>query len=246
MEALEIVEKVDAFYKTSWEHLLLFGGIAAFVLGVVLPLLHTFYQRRLFKVERTAVDQLIKERIEEVKSSLFEEYQRDLQSARAEITASLAAATTKVDEAVSALRKEQWKEFAKLRTELNQEARRLRGSINHVQGNDQLDRKAFIAAIDSFADAAVHFAECKDELNLGRVLAILEDDCLPHVEKKLYDEFELAGAIARVATAVEALDQNGRYHDTLRDLREAAKAASVREPPAAAIAAPQLVPSASS
>jgi len=47
-----LLQQVDAFYQTSWNHLILYTGGAIAIVGVVMPILIQLYQSRVMRMEK--------------------------------------------------------------------------------------------------------------------------------------------------------------------------------------------------
>ena len=236
MTPLEVLEKVDAFYKTSWDHLIIFGSIAALVIGVVVPLLLQFAQFRLFKREEAAVAQAIKAQVEQAKTSLAETHKQELASLRQEISASL---DNKVDGALAAVREEHAKELKDVRQRLMKRSERLTGGVFHVQGvlilnlgRSQVHEQHARAAL-SLLHAAISEAKAEDEENLVRSLGLLSDECLPNIDKQQLDTTydRIPVMIGKLEEALTSLNKHGRYEAQITSLRLALKAAQSRERP---------------
>lgn len=230
MEPLEVLQKVDAFYRTSWEHLLVFGGIAAFVVGIVVPFFFLLYQRRLFKLEEATVTQNVKAQVEQAKSALAEAYRQELASLRQEIAGTLATADKKMDGALTTLREEHAKELTNLRNVLDKKSAALAGAVFHVQAGWLANTRQFAAAAFSAFRAAIATANGADEGNLIRSLELLYDTCLPHVNRQQIEETreDVLGMMKTLEEALAPLNKTGRYRDPIGKLRAAMKAAQSR------------------
>ncbi|MFY3745909.1 hypothetical protein ACOQFB_18495 [Anaeromyxobacter sp. Red801] len=235
MTPIEIFEKVDAFYRTSWDHLLIFGSVLGLVIGLIVPLLLTLYQRRLFKLEESAVTQTVKIQVEQAKSALAEAYKQDLASIRSEMEANAAAITKKVDDALALLRTEHTAEFATMKERLDRDAARLTGAVFHVQGAMLAEQKSYIGAMDSLLDAALSQARAEDELNLGRTTRVITEDLLPNFTKSLLSGWpgDFVARLERLEEVLSDLDKRGRWQDRIVDLRTAKEQALAREKPTA-------------
>jgi hypothetical protein len=214
MTPLDVLDKVNAFYATSWQHLLVFGGIAGLVLGVGFPLLFQYYQWRLFKLEEANVAQSVKVQVEQARSSLTETLRQDL-------AAGLAAA-----------KDEHAADFQKLQKRMEKATAKLTGAVLHVQGAWLASTgRDFAEATRSAVKAAIAYANGEDEGNLVRSLNMLCDTCLQGVTKEQLGE----GSLEDLQSLVKALEEllgplnkTGRYQEPLKKLRAAMKAAQSR------------------
>jgi len=250
----DLLDKVNAFYTTSWQHLLVFGSIVAFVLGIVWPLLLRSYQSRQIKRGEKAVAQAIKTRVDEAKSGLADVYKNDLASLRKDVAEGLAAADGKVSNAIAELRrdsaaaldslrellkKEHAKELETLREQLRIESSKLFGAIYHVQGGALYNLASGAAkdllikgAAKSYLNAAVAEAQARRELDLEGSLGLLLRT-LPSVDKGFCEEHDFQSKFDALEAALKPLNENGRYESSLRRLRAAFRAALSRSEVAA-------------
>ena len=47
---LDILEKVDTFYNNAWNKLIIVGSVAITIVGIVVPLIIQWYQKRTLKL----------------------------------------------------------------------------------------------------------------------------------------------------------------------------------------------------
>ncbi len=225
MTPLEILEKVNAFYKTAWEHLLIFGAIAGVVIGIVVPVLLQLYQSWQFKRGEKIAEQAIKAQVEQAKSALADAYKQDLKSLRDETE-------KRVNDALAALRKEYEQKIVSIGQRLDRAQATIHGAVFHVQGMFLSKQSEFSAAADSLLDATLALAEGKDELNLGRCLKVLREQCLPNLDRDHLVELEVDGfsqKVKQLEKKLTALSPTGAYTDRIQALRAAIKEAQSRE-----------------
>ncbi len=71
---VDLVEKVDTFYNNAWDKLILVGSVAFGIVGIIIPLIIQWYQKRALKVS----EELLKKDIEIQVSKMKAEIMREL------------------------------------------------------------------------------------------------------------------------------------------------------------------------
>lgn len=85
---LDIIDKVDAFYNNAWDKLVLFGSILFALVGVFVPIVIQWYQRRTLKLSEDSLKLSLKKELkEELTKEIEQEFQKNEQNLKI-ITAS--------------------------------------------------------------------------------------------------------------------------------------------------------------
>lgn len=197
---LVILEKVNQFYSSSFGQLVSITiGLLAFV-GVIVPMLITFYQNRQFKQEQ---DYILR-KLEESTSELFKHIE------------------TEVSRKFESEKEKRVKEMAELREELLKEASKSKGGAFFIQANLQLDSADITNAIESYIYAIQNFMRAEDELNLQRALKRLTYDCLPKAWNTIFQRWgDYEKDIKSIADELGKRNNNGRYTDVKMALVDA-------------------------
>ncbi|WP_417439756.1 hypothetical protein [Idiomarina abyssalis] len=208
-DTLKILESVNQFYSQSFNQLVVITVAVLAFAGVVMPVLISLYQKRLFRLEH-----------EEIQSHL-----------KGELDSELA-------KAVDAVRKEYEKKEAQYLLEIESLDEKLEkeiaGSIGgnlHVQGNMNLKDGQYLGAFSSFTRAAINHLKADKEANLRRALRLVSNNCLPKLNKTRLERDE--GIIESYEELLEQLSEsnvNDRYKDEIRLLKIRFKQATEREP----------------
>lgn len=212
--ALDVLQKVDAFYTTSWQHLL---AVAA-AIGIVIPLLTQLYQRRAARLDEEKLRADIASQFKELASSLKEEFGKESERLRKEIAETGQAAETKAADVASALHAEQGKSLADARATLERALQGTRGGLYLVQGNMLREQGNAGNALLSYLKSAECSALAKEERTLGRVLKAiqfaiekLEADAVVQDHKKSWRD---------ARAEIDRLNESGAYTDAMRELDE--------------------------
>ncbi len=106
-----------------------------------------------------------------------------------------------------------------------------KGGIFHTQGNYLMDIKLYSVALRSFAIAGTYYIDANDEVNLGRVINLITDDCLPNIyNEDFVDSFvDCEKETKKLLSALQKYNVNGRYLDRIRNITSALKLAQKRK-----------------
>ncbi|WP_160061820.1 hypothetical protein [Psychromonas sp. L1A2] len=158
-DSLKILETVNNFYSQSFGHLITITVAVLAFSGIILPILVTIYQKRLFKLEHEVIE-----------NSLIEKMKAELEIAVKEIKA-------EYDEKEKILKSK----LSEMEDELNRKFDNAKGGICHVQGCSNFDQQRWFSAFESFVNASIFFIKGKDNLNLRRVTNMINENCLPNL-----------------------------------------------------------------
>lgn len=208
-DTLIILEAVNQFYSQSFNQLVaIFIAVLAFA-GVVMPILISLYQKRLFKLEH-----------EEIKLSLQNKLTQDLSSALENIRTEYESKESEYEKKIIALDEKLEKEIAGA----------FGGSL-HIQGNMSIKEGHYLAAFISLTKASTNHIKADKETNLKRALKIISGKCLPELNKKSLEADEATiENFEDLLLKLEEYNINGRYLDDIKKLKHGFKQAMEREP----------------
>lgn len=196
-DSLKILETVNNFYSQSFNQLIIITAAVLTFAGVVLPILITIYQKRLFKLEHDAIE-----------SSLTQKMKDELELA-------IKAIESEYDQKEKAFEIQ----MNDLKEELHREIDTAKGGISHVQGCNSFDQSDWINAFESFIGASKSYIKAEDNLNLRRVISMISENCLPNLNvddiEQHSDTFE---NFEKVIETLTTYDNNGIFSDQLKSL----------------------------
>jgi hypothetical protein len=197
-DSLKILETVNNFYTQSFSQLInITVAVLAFA-GIVLPILITFYQKRLFKLEHEVIE-----------NSLHKKMNEELGNALAQIKLEYEAKESKFESKIE-----------EMKEELHREVDNAKGGISHVQGCNLLAQKDYFLAFESFVQASFGYIKSKENLNLRRVISVISDNCLPNMNSKhIEDNDEAFSQFEELLDKLSKYDTDGSFTDQLRNLR---------------------------
>ncbi|WP_173968483.1 hypothetical protein, partial [Flavobacterium collinsii] len=81
-DTLEILAKVNEFYNSAWDKLLIFGTVSFAIIGIVLPVIIQWYQNRIIKINEKEFEAKINLKIEDLKKEMKTEIETEFSEKR--------------------------------------------------------------------------------------------------------------------------------------------------------------------
>ncbi|WP_226704493.1 hypothetical protein [Microbulbifer elongatus] len=204
---LKILESVNQFYSQSFNQLVVITVALLAFAGVIMPILVSAYQKRIFKLEHN-----------EIKESL-----------RRELDLELDVQISKIKREYEVKEGEYERKFEELEGKLEKEVAVAVGGNFHIQGNMNLESGSYYAAFFSFTRASVEHIKAGREGNLRRALRRINEKCLPKLNKQLLEADEsVTDSFSELVSMLEEFNVNGRYADDLKLLKYRYKQAQER------------------
>jgi len=200
VDALEIINKLDAFYNNAWNHLLIFVTILVTLVGVVIPLGIQWYQRKTFKLDEERLHTTIRTEVEK---------------ARADLKA-------KLSEQIESEKEKLQEELRRLTKDIAVNIHQVRGGVFMDQGANQLlTHKDFTTAFISYISAIESFVLGNDHLNLRRALNTVVQNVLPKLSKEELERSKepLSEDFEKALEMVKNKDVENAYGDLIKSLR---------------------------
>lgn len=198
----EILQMVHEFYSDAFGQLITITiAIMAFVGGVI-PIAITMYQNKQFKLSKEEVKKQIEKEINTAKRQLL-----------VTVKASVKSEINRIDKLSTALEEMIDKKFEEVEA-----------GVFHIQGSYLLNKKDYVGALESFLDAAIGYREGQDEQNMQRVIESILESCFPMITKDNHNkERDLEDKTKTLIDGLDSCDENGRYTDTIQELRQKLK-----------------------
>jgi hypothetical protein len=208
-DSLKILETVNNFYTQSFSQLINITVAVLVFAGIIFPILITFYQKRLFKLEHEAIE-----------SSLTKKMKEELDNTVAKIELEYSEKEIEFELKIS-----------QIKEELYREVDRAKGGISHVQGCNDLEKGCYFTAFDSFVHAGTSYLRAKDNANLLRILNNISDSCLPRFSSKDFEDNEdVFSDLEKLMGELSEYNVEGVYMDPLRKLKRALSLCKKRMP----------------
>ena len=207
-ETLKILESVNQFYSQSFNQLVMITVAVLAFAGVVMPIIISLYQKRLFRLEH-----------EEIKTALKNELAKDLNKAIDTLRTEHEKLSATYEDRIKELNERTKKKIAQAI-----------GGISHVQANVNLDNKEYLWAFTSLVSAAKNHIKADEEANLRRTLRLIYEKCLPELNKAQLEKDERnIESFYKLISTLEDYNVNNRYEDDLQLLKIKFKAAMNKE-----------------
>lgn len=203
-KSLEILKSVNDFYSQSFNQLVVITvAILAFA-GVLMPIMISWYQKRIFKLDQNEIETKLRKNIKETLTEELNQLEIRLKITEEKLEEKLKAhekdLTCKVDRAI--------------------------GGVLLVQANILASEKDYINAYQSYISACESFISANDNLNLKISVKNVYENCLPNLKKDNFDSDDsLSKNCEILITRLAKHDSQSHYNEELKQLRLALKKA---------------------
>ncbi len=188
---IEILEKLDYFYNSAWNRLVLFTTILLALVGVVIPLIISWWQSRNLKLQKAVVKKELADFFESKSNQLKEELNKTIN----ELFEDKIAEVMKYQDKIKA---------------------GLSGSNFHLQANTLENPKEKLSSLIWSANG---YLEGDDFLNLGTVLDMIVLN-LPNVKKEDLLEMKVVTAdIDELISNLEQANSNNSLTKLIRQIQ---------------------------
>jgi hypothetical protein len=194
--SLDVLQKVDAFYSNAFTHLLVFISILGAFVGLVVPILWYFLQKRELRLQEAQLKTHMQAFIEDAKREII----------------------TNIEDRFEAGKKEFGELEERLQHNIDKYGGRAMGSVLHLQGNSDMQRQMYVAAVVSYLEATYHYIKAEDMSNLIRVLGTLADTVFPKLTKEDLDKELIQERFEPFLRTLGKLNDKGVFSDHIQNL----------------------------
>jgi hypothetical protein len=189
---IELINKVDSFYNSAWDKLILVGTVAFGVIGILIPFVIQWYQKKTLKISEELLKKDLENQILKLKSELLDEINITLE--------------------------ERIKIFEEKIEKLNASTN---AKTFHLQGNGQLGDGYISAALSDYIISAEGYLFCEDYSNLQVVLGLILESCLPTLSYEEIGDLKLSHNcdFESLLDDITNKNENGIFSKTLRDIK---------------------------
>jgi hypothetical protein len=183
-ENLEIINQVNEFYNSAWEKLILIGTIAFAIVGILVPFLIQWYQKKSMNLSEERLKGHIKVEVDKIKDALKIEMKEIFDI-----------------------------EVSKFEAKIEKIKNNSEAGIYHIQGTTELDKKDYQNALQSYITAAKFYVDAEDYLNLQIVLEVIEQSCLQNVKKIDFDNLKITSedTLDSLFKKMQQIDNKGAF-----------------------------------
>ncbi len=190
--AIDLINKVDAFYNSAWDKLVIVGSVSFAVIGILVPFVIQWYQKKTLKVSEERLKKDIENHSLKLKAEILDDINKTLE--------------------------ERIKDFEKKIEELNASAT---AKAFHLQGNGQLADNFIAGALSDFVTAAKNYLLCGDYSNLQTVLRIILEDCVPQLSQEEINDLKITHYcdLDMLLNDLTVKDEKGMFSQVIRNIR---------------------------
>lgn len=189
---IDLINKVDSFYNSAWDKLVLFGTISFAIIGILIPFVIQWYQKKTLKIS----EELLRKDIENASLKMKADLLSDINDTLEKRMILFEQSINKLNASINA------KTF-------------------HLQGNSQLKDGHISSALSDYIIASIDYLNSEDTPNLQIVLDIINEDCLPKLSIKEVDDIKTSHDtnLENMLINITEKDNNAIYSRIIREIR---------------------------
>jgi hypothetical protein len=195
-DAIDFLTKIQCFYDSAWDKLIIVGGIIFGVFGIIIPIIFQREQKRLLSLQEKEVLLNIQQELQKIKGELRAEFEGEIQNQR--------------------------KKFKKV---IKSKASELQGMAHHLQGNAMLRDGQIQDATLEYFKAVYHYMIGKNYVNTRVACGNILNNCFSLITKKqLEDAFQKNGTTTE--EYFEKIKKQKNYNHVFKDVDDVIYAAN--------------------
>ena len=189
VNSLDVLEKVDYFYNSAWNKLVLIGSISFAIVGIVVPLLIQWYQKKVLVLSENKLKAEIKSETSKIEKRIKESVQTELE--------------------------EKIKDYEKKIESLNASSN---AKAFHLQANSSFERGEYQSALADYITASFDYLKADDFSNLQTTLRIICDNCLQHLSSEEINDIKIFHGedLDKLLEELDEKDNNGTLTQQIR------------------------------
>ena len=208
LDPLLILEKVNQFYTQSFNQLVIITVAVLAFAGVIMPLLTSLYQKRLFKLEHDDIKK-------QVKNELMEEFAIQVENIKKIYEEKDLSYQKKLEE---------------IDSKIDKKIAGVSAVTMHIQANISMRNNSYNSGFKDLISAAIGYIKSENEVNLRRVINLLINKCLPKLTKAtVVSDDEATEKYEEFIISLLEVNQNDRYKDDIKNLKRQYKQATERD-----------------
>jgi hypothetical protein len=191
-DSIDLISKVDSFYNNAWDKLIIIGSVAFAIVGIVVPLVIQWYQKKTLKLSEELLKKEMEAQIGKIKDDIIGEI------------------TDKMETKI----KDYEVKINRLNASTNAKA-------FHLQGNLSLDKELYQSALGDYITAGFDYLMCDDYQNLQTVLNLIATNCIPNLSIEEIDDLKTmtGNDLVALIEELESKDNNGALTRIIRDIK---------------------------
>ncbi len=190
-EYMEIINQVNEFYNSAWEKLIIIGTVAFGIIGVGLPLLIQWYQKKSLYLSEEKIKNHFNSEVSALKDSIRE----DVKIILAE-------------------------EIEKFEVKVTKMANGLDAKVFHLQAQNLLDKDEYVSSLGDFVEACAFYLNAEEFNNVQAVLDTIDEIHLKHVTKKEIENNKITHSmnLHELIVKIKKAETKGAFHIILQKI----------------------------
>ncbi|MCD6069347.1 MAG: hypothetical protein K0S33_4173 [Bacteroidetes bacterium] len=192
IDALELLTKVNDFYESAWNKLIIIGTVSFGVIGIIVPIVIQWYQKKTLKISEELLKKDTEAKTLKIKSELLKEINASLEKRLQEFEIKVENITSSAE-----------------------------AKTFHLQGNTNLSQKRTLEALSDYIIASEGYIKCTDYINLQRVLESISKDCISQLSIEEITDLKITdnSDLDLLLKTLSAHDVNGAFESLIREIR---------------------------
>lgn len=147
-DGIDLINKVDSFYNSAWDKLIMMGTVAFAIVGIVVPLIIQWYQKKSLKISEELLKKEIENQVSKIKQEILVDISNILDS-----------------------------KFQVYEQKIENLAAAANAKSFHIQGNFYCSIGDFSKGLSDYITAAYNYLICEDFNNLQIINNNISDIC---------------------------------------------------------------------
>ena len=189
---MELINKVDSFYNSAWDKLIIIGSLAFAIVGVLVPFVIQWYQKQTLKTSENLLKKEIESQISKIKSEILSEINLVIEDKFKFIDSKI----------------EQFNCASAART-------------YHLQGNGQLSEGLMKDALADYIAAAQNYFKSEDFINLQTILNAISNNCIPTLSIEDIDDLNISHnrSLYELLETIYSKDDKKVFNTVIRQIK---------------------------
>lgn len=158
IEQYELIDRVNSFYNSAWEKLILFGSIAIAIIGIAFPVILELLKKRQYRIDKQDLIKNLKEDLDNTIDILSKETEKNINT-----------------------------KLSKVDNQLKLIEQKSKAGIYFMQGRLSIDSGNRFQALPNFLTSLKSSMLCNDVANIISALQIIRVECLPFLSLEALD-----------------------------------------------------------
>ncbi|HQB08814.1 MAG TPA: hypothetical protein PLW37_03020 [bacterium] len=189
---IDLIAKVDSFYNSAWNKLIIVGSVAFAIVGVIVPFVIQWYQKRTLKLSEEIMKKEFSEHKKILKEEIYKEVAHEIEN-----------------------------KFEKYEKELRLANASANAKIFFSQGKFSLEKNYFSVALNEFITAAHSCMDGNDFQTLQKILKSILEDCLPNLSREEIDDLRISDNkdLNSLLVLLSQHDNSGVFQDVIGSIK---------------------------